>query len=349
MAYPGMVLSSATMRLITTPFEPSAHLDSATALLAERHRRDRLRDPRLPAQFEELSASRAQIEHALTTAGWYGVVVEGEGRVVGFGIMTPQFIESTNMLASFFPPRGASWGYGAYAAREGLEYDAYREIYGALADHFVAKGIFDHAVNVSATDVAAIDVFNSLGFGRTMACAVRGVAPVARSAASIEVHQASGEDYPIIETLGEELTLHHAKSPIFNPFIRESDAASHTFTKGLLEDAEGNAHWIGYEGGRPVGMNTFMQPFFLSPMTVPEKTIYLFLGVVTGDARQGGVGSAILSQGVAWAREKGYDNVALHFATANLSGAKFWQSSGFKPIEYGMRRHIDERIAWANK
>jgi GNAT superfamily N-acetyltransferase len=117
----------------------------------------------------------------------------------------------------------------------------------------------------------------------------------------------------------------------------------------LLDDADANAHWIGYDGGKPLGMNTFMPPFFLSPMTVPDKTIYLFLGVVTGEARMGGVGSAILSQGVTWAREKGYKHIALHFATPNLSGAKFWQSSGFAPVEYGMRRRVDERIAWANR
>jgi GNAT superfamily N-acetyltransferase len=337
------------MKISLKPFDPAAHTEVAAGLLADRHRRDRARDPRLPAAFEDAATCRSQIEQPFSSAGWFGVLAEADGKPVGFGIMAPQFIEPTHMLASFFPPRGASLGYATYAANEGLEYDVYREIYGALAEHFVAKGIFEHAVNVSAADAATIDAFNSLGFGRTMACAIRGVDPVERGAAPIEVHQAIAEDYPVVERLGEELTLHHARSPIFNPFVRESDEAHHAFIKGLLEDAEGNAHWIGYENGKAVGMNTFMQPFFLSPMTVPDKTIYLFLGVVTQDARQGGIGSAILSQGVTWAREKGYQNVALHFATANLSGAKFWQSSGFKPVEFGMRRHIDERIAWANK
>ncbi len=337
------------MSITLTPFDAAKHLDTAAALLADRHRRDRARDPRLPASYDDPSQCRGLIEQSLATDGHSGVLAESGGQPVGFGIMVPQFIEPTNMLASFFPPRGASIGYGAYTARAGMEYDVYREIYAALADEFVRRGIFDHAINVSATDAATIDAFNSLGFGRTMACAIRGVDPVERSSASIDVNQASSEDYLVIEALGEELTLYHARSPIFNPFVRESDPASHEFIKGLLNDADANAHWIGYDNGRPLGMNTFMQPFFLSPMTVPEKTIYLFLGVVTQDARLGGVGSAILSQGVSWAREKGYNNVALHFATANLSGAKFWQSSGFKPIEFGMRRHIDERIAWANK
>ena len=77
--------------------------------------------------------------------------------------------------------------------------------------------------------------------------------------------------------------------------------------------------------------------------------MYLFQGIVTQDARAGGVGSAILAKGVEWAREQGYENIALHYATANVPGAKFWQSSNFKPIDVGLRRRVDDRIAWANK
>ena len=146
-----------------------------------------------------------------------------------------------------------------------------------------------------------------------------------------------------------ELTLYHARAPIFNPYIRESDQAAHDFQKNLLGEPAANAHWIAYDDGRAVGMNTFMQPFFLNAPTIPEKTIYLFQGIVTQDARFGGVGTAILSKGVEWAREQGYEHIALHFASANLQGAKFWQSSGFRPIEHSMRRRIDERIAWANR
>jgi GNAT superfamily N-acetyltransferase len=337
------------MSISIIPFDAARHLDTAAELLGDRHRRDRRRDPRLPANFDNKSDCRGQIENQLNAPGWYGVLAESGGKAAGFGIMAPQFVAPTNMLASFFPPRGASINYAGYAAREGMEYDVYREIYAALADEFVRRGVFDHGINVSASDAATADAFNSLGFGRNLACAIRTVDPVGRQAAAIEVHQASAEDYPVIEALGEELTLHHTKSPIFNPYIRESDQASHEFVKGLLNDAEANAHWIGYDNGRAIGMNTFMQPFFLSPLTIPDRTIYLFLGVVTADARMGGVGSAILSRSVAWAREKGYKHIALHFATANISGAKFWQSSGFQPIDFGMRRHIDERIAWANR
>ena len=82
---------------------------------------------------------------------------------------------------------------------------------------------------------------------------------------------------------------------------------------------------------------------------MPPKTIYLFQGIVTSDARAGGVGTAILSNGAEWAREQGYEHIDAALRAANLQGARFWQSSGFVPVEYGLRRRVDERIAWANK
>ena len=160
------------------------------------------------------------------------------------------------------------------------------------------------------------------------------------------MHQAAARGLSIVEALGEELTLHHTRSPIFNPYV--VNPAGTTGFEGLLQDPEANAHWIAYENKRAVGMNTFMQPFFLSPMTVPEDHLRLPRSRYAGRTpRRSRLGDPLAWD--QWARDQGYQHVALHFATANVSGAKFWQSSGFKPVEYGMRRRVDERIAWANK
>jgi GNAT superfamily N-acetyltransferase len=338
------------VRLNVAPFDRGRDLEEAAMLLAGRHRRDRVREPLLPAAFETPDACRAQIEPSFQNEGWCGVSVRLGGDLAGYAIAAPQVFAPTHLLANFFPARGASLGYAAHAAREGSIHDVYREMYAALAEDLVSRGIFDHAVSIPAADPESAEAWTSLGFGRNLTCAIRGVDPPARAAAStVDMHAASAEDADVIFALNEELSLHHVRSPIFNPYMRESDLASHDFQKNLLADAAANAHWVGYHDGRPVGMNTFMQPFFLSPMTVPEKTVYLFQGIVSADARAGGVGTAILAGGVGWAREQGYEHVALHFASANVSGARFWQSSGFRPIEHGMRRHIDERIAWANR
>lgn len=338
------------MKLTVVPFERERHLGVAASLLAERHARDRERDPRLPAGFEVPVACAALLERTAGDPNTFGVLCKDGDSVIGYALAQAQYTPTTHALASFLPPRAASVAFHAHAVAAGYEYDAYREMYGALADHAVSMGLFEHSVNLPARDSAARDALVSVGFGMASAAAVRDVAPVERAGADgLAVHMAAAEDKDVIFKLNDELIIHHARTPIFNPFPRESETASHEMQMGLLADPETNAHWVAYDGDTPVGMNTFMPPHFLSPMTVPDKTIYLFQGIVTQDARFGGIGSAILHRGVSWAREKGYDYIALHFATANLQGAKFWQSSGFAPVDYGMRRRVDERIAWANK
>jgi GNAT superfamily N-acetyltransferase len=251
------------------------------------------------------------------------------------------------MTAAFFPPRSTNLGYTGHAAKAGRELDVYREMFAALSDHFVARGFFDHNAYIAPRDRAVEEAFVSLGFGRTLTAAMRGVEPVDTTAGGVELHPAAEEDAAVIFALNDELNAHHARAPIFWPLLQEPAESSHQFTKDLLADGKTNAHWVAYDGGRPVGMNTFMGPFWLSPMLVPEKTVYLYQGVVSESARRGGIGKTILARGIDWAREQGYEHVALHFAAPNVSGARFWQGNGFQSVEHRMTRHVDERIAWA--
>jgi len=330
------------------PFDPQRHLDGAAALLADRHARDREREPELPAVYAVPAACRAQLEQTFERPGWYGAVVHDGNGLAGYMLGSPQLFPPTHVLAAFFPPRSMAIGYASHAAVSGAEYDVYRELYADLAAHFVDRGFFEHIASIAARDTDAAEALTSLSFGRHSVAAMRGVGPTERHAAGVEVHQASAEDAEVVYALSEELNLHHARAPIYWPYLRETDAASHEMSLGLLADPA-NAHWVAYENGRPVGMNTFMPPVFLSAMTVPDKTVYLYQGIVTQDARAGGVGTALLSRGAEWAREQGYEHIGLHFAAPNLQGAKFWQSSGFRPVEFGMRRRVDDRVAWANR
>jgi GNAT superfamily N-acetyltransferase len=55
----------------------------------------------------------------------------------------------------------------------------------------------------------------------------------------------------------------------------------------------------------------------------------------------------LLEQSLNWAREVGYGQMTLHYATMNPSGGPFWQRHGFKTLEYTVERHVDERVAWS--
>ncbi len=334
------------MAITISAFDSARHLDAAASLLAERHVRDRARDPRFPAAYEIPPACRPLIEQALGEFGAKGVVAVSDGEIVGFAVMAPFLAQPMHMTAAFFPPRTAQTGYSNHAAKAGMEHEVYRELYAALSADFVERGYFDHNVYIAPRDQAVEEAFVSLGFGRTLTAAMRGVEPV-EGGGSAELHQAGDEDASIVFGLNDELMRHHARAPIFWPLLKEPEESSHQFTRDLLADPKTNAHWVAYDNGKPIGMNTFMAPVWITPMLTPEKAIYLYQGIVSEDARRGGVGKAILKQGIDWAREQGYQHVALHFASPNVSGARFWQSQGFAPIEHRMTRHIDERIAWA--
>jgi GNAT superfamily N-acetyltransferase len=336
------------MAISVREFDKARDLEHAASLLAERHVRDRARDPRFPAAYEVPAACRPHVESAVNAPEAFSVVAVRDGEVVGFAAMQAFLANPTHMSAGFFQPRCTNLGYAAHASIAGAEFDVYREMYGALADHFVARGYFDHNVYVAPRDAAVLEAFVSLGFGRTVVAGLRGVEPVdGADGASVEMHQASAEDAEIIFALSEELNDHHARSPIFWPHLEEVRESSHDFQRELLKQPDANAHWIAYDDGKPLGMNTFMGPLWIAPMLAPEKTVYLYQGVVSESARRGGLGRVILAHAVNWARGEGYEHIALHYASPNISGARFWDSSGFAPIEYRMTRHVDNRIAWA--
>ena len=90
-------------------------------------------------------------------------------------------------------------------------------LFAPLADEFVSLGFFDFSINIPAADLESREAWASLGFGRTMTCAIRDVAPTSKPASTaVEMHQAGPEDTAGIFQLNEELMIHHARSPIFN-------------------------------------------------------------------------------------------------------------------------------------
>jgi GNAT superfamily N-acetyltransferase len=337
------------MTLEITPFR-GEYVEGAARLLAARHARDREREPVLPTAFESPEAVRPRLERLLSRPGGAGVVALRGGEPTGFLLQAPLLPSPLQMLAQFYPPRSMTVPYDGHALAPDEDASLYRELYAALAGDWVTNGFFDHFVSVPASDVAAREAWDSLGFAREVTCATREIdTPVAGPAggsAGLEIHQAGPEDIEVIDALGEALWQHHADTPIFAPFLRETLQDEREMTLELLADP-GNAHFVAYRDGQPLAMNTFMTEGFLPPLLAPESCIYLFQGVAYPQARRAGVGKALLAHAMRWAHEQGHRWCALHVYAANISGASFWFGNGFRPLEHRLRRRVDERIAWA--
>jgi hypothetical protein len=90
------------------------HLDVAAGLLAERHRRDRVREPDLPARFEEPGAARALLKELLAWPVARGVIARRGQRPVGFLLGGALLTPPKSRHAFFLPARS---GYAPFATR----------------------------------------------------------------------------------------------------------------------------------------------------------------------------------------------------------------------------------------
>lgn len=326
----------------------TADIPACGQLLAERHARDAARVPALDLRLLDPGFATGRLAEGLPNPRLDSAVAVQDGAIVGFlfgerMLLPPDYYASLYIEhhSAVIPVTGHAVSVMADAAT------VYRDLYTYLAERWVGAGFFAHTVHVVPGDVDVQEAWVSLGFGRKITAAVRPTGPVAlRQGSSVEIHQASLEDIDVVQKLEHTLALHHASSPMFWPYLRDTDASFRHHQAELLEDPK-SAYFVAYDGESALGMQTFVVPGFTPPIVKQDGTVYLYEGVVDPGARGGGVGHALLSEGMAWAREAGYENCCLHFASDNPSGAPFWLGQGFVPVEHAMVRRIDERITWA--
>jgi GNAT superfamily N-acetyltransferase len=341
------------MSLEIRPLQPS-DWDVVAQLLVRRHARDRRSEPALPEQYEAPEEAQALIASLLDSPLGSGVIGCRYGRPAGFLAGQVRTVSPLSMNAKYVRPRAAWVPYEGHAIEDPDDGELYREMYAALAISWVERGYFSHYVEISPLDVAASDAFNSLGFGRQTTVALRRVSePVADPEVEepspdplVSIERAGPRDLDAVTRLMGMVAAHHAASPIFMPYLREPDKHIAEGAAELLEDW-GNPHFIAVRGGEVLGLQSFRSPMFVSSLATPEGSIYLSDGVVVPEARRLGISHALLRESMEWAAGAGYRWCLLHFLSANISGARFWQANGFWPITHTLVRHVDERIAWA--
>jgi hypothetical protein len=240
---PAPMTTSTTPRLAIRPFEPR-DLDSAAALLADRHRRHRLAEPALDPAYEDSAAAAREIGAALEAEGADGRVATRDGSVVGYMVGQSK--------------SEAVWGPNVWiesAGHAAVEPEVIRELYAAAAGAWVDAGRTNHHVIVPATDAALVDAWFRLDFGQQHVHAVRdpvgpGYAVVPRS--ELVIRLAEREDIPALAELELVLPRHSQGSPVFSrltlPTVEEARAE--------LEEDWGDAKWtifVAEHEGRVVG------------------------------------------------------------------------------------------------
>ncbi len=330
------------------PIEQS-DIPACGALLAARHVRDSERLPAMTESLKSPATAAVAVQGEAFGSRKDSVVAVREGEVVGFLAGERMLLPPDLYVSLYIEHHSASIGNLAHAVAPDFDAtDMYRRMYSALAGEWIRNGYFSHTVHIAPGDADVQEAWVSLGFGRKTTAAVRPTGPVETTEGpTFEIHRAAAEDIDVVSSLERTLAQHHAAAPIFWPYLRETDDSFRKHQLELISDPT-SAYFVAYEGGRAMGMQTFVKPGYTPETVDSESTVYLYEGVVEPEARGSGLGTGLLAHSMAWAREQGYANCCLHFASDNPSGAAFWLGQGFVPVEHTMVRRVDERIAWAD-
>src|SRR6476646_3692531 len=134
------------------------HLEGAATLLEERHNHHRAVEPGLPASVNY----RAEVEDLWNAKERSGAVAIRDGELVGYLLGAHREDER--------------WGsniWVEYAGHAVREPELVRDLYGAAAEEWVARGRNAHYALVPATDPELVDAWFRLSFGAQHAAAIQ--------------------------------------------------------------------------------------------------------------------------------------------------------------------------------
>ncbi|HXC53392.1 MAG TPA: GNAT family N-acetyltransferase [Candidatus Limnocylindrales bacterium] len=332
----------------------SGDLAAASELLAAAQRRAQAGCPsglRLGSRYLDASACRSAIEQLVAAPRATSVVAESHSRVVGFLCGEKQLFAPEDFASIYAEPRSTNVPLHGHAVDAESDVESiYEAMYGALATRWVADGFFIHNIAVSALDPGIVDAWMPLGFGRKSVCAVRPTMRLesdAFSVTGVTIEEIRGRDDEALDTFHRHLMTYQTGAPMFWPYTGESDVRVRGVRRDALLSGQGFAYIARSRSGEALGSLLFVPSVFLSPLLVCEKMIYLWEGFVEEGHRSAGVGSMLLDHAMVRLNERGIEWCALHFVSGNPRGGHFWPSKGFRPVEYVLHRHVDERVAWA--
>jgi GNAT superfamily N-acetyltransferase len=305
------------------PFGES-HIEAAAALLADRHRASRLREPLLPESPDFAGLVAAELEDGSGTAAF------ADGEMGGFLIGKRR----TDHLGSHV------WSNPAGHAVS--EPELVRDLYTHAAARWVDEGYKRHFVYAPA-DPSLLDPWFRLSFGASEALALRESSDPsegggAASAPDVTVRRSTRDDLPAVARLAAVLTSTLNNSPSFSvlPVETEDDLAAEW--SDIWDPGEGYIHFVAEMSGEVVGHTLLhrRQP----DLRVPQDSIDLGNAATDPELRGTGIGVAMTRHVLAWAHENGYPTMTTSWRMTNLLAARFWPRRGFREAFIRLYRSI---------
>lgn len=319
----------------------TAHLPAAGALLAERHRAQRLQQPLLPRRFESPATATKLVEALWATKGAQGYALLSGGELCGYLLSRP--------LSGPIWGRAAQIPLAGHALASGLDAECYRDLYALLAADLTKEGYFSHQALLPTHDPAVIEAWFNLSFGKEQ---VHGLRPPAEPTdrplpPGVTVRMAGAEDLAGILAIADLIAAHQAASPVFGPLLPEQVAEWEGGWAEMLAD-EAVSVWIALHEGQIIAQQAWARAPATPPdLLTPERSAYLEVAAVRPDWRGRGLGHAMTAIALRELALEGRPVALTDWRAANLLSSRTWPKIGFEPVAFRLTRRIDERVAWA--
>jgi predicted N-acetyltransferase YhbS len=299
------------------------HLAAAAELLAARHRRHRESEPLLP----EIADFRGEIEREWHAEGAAGVFAARGDEPVAYLIARPRPYGDvgTWMLAGIA-------GHAIQGDRETI-----RDVYAAAATTWIGAGHTRHGVFVPSWDAELVDGWFRLCFGASGALGTRETAGEEPAEATVTIRRGTPDDIEDAARLEREMSDSMLPSPSFSGLTAQPHAEVVDEWRGTWDD-DTFTHFVAERDGRVVGNGLlYRRP---PDLRVPENSIDLAQASTEPSARGTGVGRALTSHMLAWAREAGYPTIVTDWRMTNLFASRFWPRRGFRTTFLRLYRSI---------
>ena len=301
------------------------HLEDAAALFVQHYRQARELDPHLAPDHENGSTLLPRLAQMVRSAP--GVAALQRGRLAGF--LATYLLDDLRGEQAVYSPEWAN------AANMGNARQVYQAMYATLAAQWVRDGYLAHYATVLAHDTLALETLHWLGFGMTGVDAVRDLAPIEAGDAGVDIREATRDEIQDIVGLNQELVQYSASAPIFLP-QPQSDA--HYYQEWLADSA--HRLWLAYRDDEAVGYIKLQK---WNPevcvVTQDDRSVSIVGAFIKERFRGAGVGTALLSHVLSWARSMKFERCAVDFEPQNALGAAFWLRH-FRPVCYSVVRHV---------
>jgi GNAT superfamily N-acetyltransferase len=157
-------------------------------------------------------------------------------------------------------------------------------------------------------------------------------------ASDLRIRPATRDDLETVVALRLSLLEEHRDNPVYNRRRPDAPARARRLFASQLDSGH-ETTFLAERGGETVGILRCVSSQG-SPLLEPNGYCYVSSVFVVPRARRGGVMRALVARAVAWARERGFNEIRLHSVAGHDGSNAAWDAAGFEVVEHLRMRKI---------